>query len=166
VVRHPAFPWTLAALFLALAVAFAALWLGARGGDEREPEVLAASRRFLEALTNFSAETIEQDVREIRSFGVGQFLEELDETFSESFIADLKEKRGVSVGEIESVHVQSLRGSTATVFGVVTQTLDNASLPAPRVEVLRAEIQLIETPDGWRVSSVSALQVPGAGTFG
>ncbi len=165
-VRHPAFPWTLAVLFLALAVGFAALWLGARGGDDREPEVLATSRRFLQALTNFSGGTIEQDVQQIRSLGVGQFSEELEETFSDSFIADLKENQGVSVGEIESVYVQSLDGSTATVFGVVTQTLDNASLAAPRVEVLRAEIQLIETPEGWRVNSVSALQSPGSGTFG
>jgi hypothetical protein len=153
-------------VFLAATVAFAFLWLGARGGDEREAEVLSTSRRFLVALTNFSGETIERDVQEIRALGVGQFSQELDETFSESFVANLRENRGVSAGQVEEVYVQSLEGSTATVFGVVTQTLDNDSLPAPRVEILRAEVQLIETPDGWRVSSVSALQSPGAGGFG
>jgi hypothetical protein len=59
-----------------------------------------------------------------------------------------------------------LGGSTATVFGVVRETIVNKTLPAPRVDLLRIELGMIETPEGWRVSSVEILQSPGAGLFG
>ena len=163
IVRHPAFPWILALVFLASAVAFALLWLGARGGAEGEDEVLTTSRRFLEALTTFSAGTIDDDVERIRSFAVGRFADEVDEQFGQERIAALKDNKAVSTGRVESVFIQQLEGSTATVFGVLTQTFENEALPAPRVEVLRVEVQLIETQDGWKVSSVSLFQTPALG---
>jgi hypothetical protein len=49
---------------------------------------------------------------------------------------------------------------------VVNETIVNASLPAPRAEVLRVELELIETPEGWKVSSVQLLQTPGGVPFG
>jgi hypothetical protein len=117
-------------------------------------------------LTTFSAETIDQDVEEIRGFAVGQFAEEVDQTFSGDRIAAIEENEVVSTGRVRSVYVQTLEGSTATVFGVVNETIVNASLPAPRGDVLRMELEMIETPEGWKVSSVEILQSPGAAGFG
>jgi hypothetical protein len=166
VLGHRALPWALFAVALAAAATFAVLWLTDSGTDEATSEVRDTSRRFLAALTNFSAQTIEEDVEEIRSFGVGQFAEEVEDTFSTSRIAAIRQNEVVSTGRVESVFVQTIEGSTATVFGVVNETIVNAVSVAPRVEVLRVELELIETPDGWRVSSVEILQSPAAAPFG
>jgi Mce-associated membrane protein len=159
-------PWAVAALAAAAAVTFAILWLGARSGAAQEEEVVSTARRFLQALTNFSAETIEEDVDQIRGFAVGQFANEVNETFSEDRVRAISDSEAVSTGRVQSVFIQSLTGSTGTVFGVVRETIVNTTLPAPRVDLLRIELGMIETPEGWRVSSVEILQSPGAGLFG
>jgi hypothetical protein len=165
VLGHRTLPWALFAVALVAAVTFAVLWLTDSGTDEAATEVRDTSRRFLAALTNFSAQTIEGDVEEIRSFGVGRFAEEVEETFSPSRIAAIRQNEVVSTGRVESVFVQTIEGSTATVFGVVNETIVNAVSVAPRVEVLRVELELIETPEGWKVSSVAILQSPAAAPF-
>lgn len=159
-------PWAVAGLAVAAAVAFAILWLGARSSGAQQEEVVSSARRFLQALTNFSAETIEEDVGEIRGFAVGEFADEVNTTFSDERIQAIRDSEAVSTGRVQSVFIQTLGGSTGTVFGVVRETIVNKTLPAPRVDVLRIELGMIETPDGWRVSSVEILQSPGAGLFG
>ena len=59
----------------ALAVTTFLLWRAERAEDERAASVEAVAGRFLIALTNFSASTIDRDVSEIRSFAVGRFAE-------------------------------------------------------------------------------------------
>lgn len=168
IVRHRAFSWVLFGLALGAAVTFALLWRFDVGTDEeRETEVVRdTARRFLLALTNFSAQRIDEDVEEIRAFGVGQFAEEVEQTFSEERLAAIRENQVVSTGRVDSVFVQTLEGSTASVFAVVNETIINASLTAPRADVLRVLLEMIETPEGWRVSSVEILQSPGPAPFG
>lgn len=159
-------PWAVAGVAAAAAVTFAILWVDARGGDQEQEEVVESAREFLLALTNFNPQSIEQDVEEIRSSAVGQFAEEVEATFSEERIQAVRASEAVSTGRVQSVFIQSLEGTTASVFAVVRQTIINRSLPAPRVDVLRVELGMIETADGWRVNSVEILQSPGAGLFG
>ena len=159
-------PWAVAAVAVAAAVTFAVLWIDARGAARQQEEVAGSAREFLQALTNFSPQTIEQDVEEIRSFAVGQFAEEVESTFSEERIQAIRESEAVSTGRVQSVFLQSLEGTTASVFAVVRQTIINRSLPAPRVDILRVDLGMIETADGWRVNSVEILQSPGTGLFG
>ena len=166
VIRHPVFPWALVAVATAAAVTFAILWRVEAGEDRAAAEVRDAARRFLSVLTNFSAETIEEDIEEIRGFAEGGFAQEVDQTFSDARVAAIRENEVVSTGRVRSVFVQTVEGNTATVFGVVNETIVNASLTAPRADVLRVELELIETPDGWKVSSVQILQSPGAVPFG
>jgi hypothetical protein len=61
---------------------------------------------------------------------------------------------------VEAVFVQEVSGGTAVVFGVARQTVDNDRLPQPRIEIVRAEIRMIETVDGWKVGQVDILQTP------
>lgn len=166
VLRQPALPWSLFALAAAAAVTFAVLWRVDAGADRAATEVRDAARRFLSVLTNFSAQTIEKDIEEIRAFAEGRFANEVQVTFSEERVAAIQENEVVSTGRVRSVFVQTLEGSTATVFGVVNETVVNASLTAPRADVLRVELEMIETPEGWKVSSVQILQSPGGAPFG
>lgn len=153
-------PWGLFVLALGLAVLFALLWNGERSDDRRRGAVVAAARGFLLALTNFAPDTIDQDVEEIRSFAVGQFAEEVGETFSAEQVAAIRENEATSVGRVRNLFVQALQEDTATVFGVVDETLANSSSPTPRSDVLRVEIGLIETSEAWKVDRVEILQSP------
>lgn len=154
-------PWVLFVLALGLAALFAVLWSGERSDDRRREEVEAAARGFLLALTNFAPDTIDQDVQEIRSFAVGQFADEVGETFSPEQVAAIRENEATSVGRVRNLFVQSLQEDTATVFGVVDETVANSSSPTPRSDVLRLEIGLIETSEAWKVDRVEILQSPG-----
>jgi hypothetical protein len=51
-------------------------------------------------------------------------------------------------------------GGTAVVFAVARQTVDNDRLPQPRIDIVRAEIRMIETVDGWKVNQVDILPTP------
>lgn len=159
--------WLLwSALFLAGALAgaspFAALWFGEWSEDRRRETVEDASREFLLALTNFSADSIERDVAEIRSHAIGEFADEVETTFGPERIEAIRSGGAASTGEVRSVFVESLEEDVAAVFAVVDETVTNSSSPAPRSEVLRIEIGLIETTDGWKVNRVEILQSPPA----
>lgn len=164
--RGRALPWAAAALSLAAAATFGALWWGERADEARRADAEAAAGGFLHALTNFDAATIEADVEEIRGYAIGQFADEVEDTFSTDRLAAIRESRASSTGEIRSLFVQELGEDTATVFAVVDETVANATSPLPREDVLRIEIELIETAEGWKVGRVEILQSPAGGLVG
>lgn len=148
-------------LALAAAVTFGLLWQQEESQDRAEEELRREAERFVTALTNFSADTIEQDAREIRSFAVGEFKDEADAFFGQKAIAAIKEADAASRGDIESLYVQSLEGDNASAFAVVTETVTNAGLQEGRTETLRLEVGMIKTESGWKVNKVDILQSPG-----
>lgn len=166
IARSRTLPWALFALALAAALLLLFLWRGERSEDRRQAEVAATARSFLRALTTFSADTIERDVEEIRSFATGAFAEEVDATFSEDRIADIREANVESSGEIQDVFVQSISGVEATVFAVARETVRNDETPEGRSDLLRVASDLVETAEGWKVSSVEVLQSPAGAPLG
>ena len=163
-VRHIA--WFLFGLALIAAGVFAALWLDLRTEADERAELEQQTERFVLALTNFSADTIDQDVAEIKGFAVGDFAEEADVFFGKEAIDAIKTADARSEGEIESIYVQSLEGDTASVFAVVSETVINSDLAEPRTDVLRMNVDLVESESGWRVTNVDVLQSPGSTVVG
>ncbi|MBI4259704.1 MAG: hypothetical protein HY658_03965 [Actinobacteria bacterium] len=167
---RPLLPWALFALALATAALFAYLWWSSEGVERRRAEVTRQSRAFALSLTNFSAATIEADVERIRSYAVGDFADEVEVFFGPDAVAAIREADAESRGEVVSLFVQEIEGDTAGVFAVIRQTVTNRSAPEPRVEVVRFDIGLIETTEGWKVNRVEVLQtrdpssvLPGSG---
>ena len=154
-------PWTLFVLALGAAVTFLILWQEAETEGSEQDEVVAVATDFVNALTNFSADTIDEDAEKIRSFAVGDFEEEVDTFFGDRAIAAIKEADATSSGEIEEIFVQSIDEDEASVFAVVTETITNAATTEPRTDTLRLEVGLIETGSGWKVQSVEVFQSPG-----
>ena len=154
-------PWTLFVLALGAAVTFLILWQEAETEGSEQDEVVAVATDFINALTNFSADTIDEDAEEIRSYAVGDFEEEVDTFFGDRAIAAIKEADATSSGEIEEIFIQSLDEDEASVFAVVTETITNAATTEPRTDTLRLEVGLIETGSGWKVQSVEVFQSPG-----
>ena len=164
--RWLAVPWTLFVLALAAAVLFASLWQRAQSDDRRRAEVVAQTTTFLTALTNFKGATISADVARIRSYAVGDFAGQVKQFFGAQTVAAIRSAQATSAGKVRSVFVESIDGTTASVFGVVDETVTNKASATPRTEVLRAEIELIQTKDGWKVDRVDILQSPGSAPFG
>ncbi|HEX2069730.1 MAG TPA: hypothetical protein VHH54_05955 [Actinomycetota bacterium] len=149
-----------------MAILFFFLWRGEAGEEGRRDEVAVAATGFLKALTDFSGETIEQDVAEIEAFAVGDFAEQVRTFFNPQAREALKRARARSVGRVQRVYVQSVGEDTASVFGVVNETVTNRAQRTPRQEVLRIEIDMIETTGGWKVNRVNILQSPGGTGLG
>jgi Mce-associated membrane protein len=160
--RSRPLPWWLFVVALAAAITFGFLWRSAKAAEHRRTEVASVANRFLIALSTFSGDTIDADVREIRSFAVGDFADQVDTFFDQDAIKALRDAKAKSVGRVQKLFVESLSGGSASVFGVVNEEVTNAANPSPRTDVLRIEIELIETKSGWKVSKVSILQTPTA----
>lgn len=158
--RHLA-PWILFVLAVTAAATFGFLWQKALAEEREREEVAAAAREFVLALTNFSAETIEEDAARIRSFAVGDFEREAETFFGEEAIEAIRESEGGSSGRIDELFVQSVGEDQASVFAVVSETVTNRALEEPRTDTLRVEVGMILTPNGWRVNRVDIFQAPG-----
>jgi hypothetical protein len=124
------------------------------------------ARDFLSSLTNFQASTIDRDVARIRSFAVGDFADQVKMFFDAQAVATIKNAKAKSSGKVQSVFVESMSGGTASVFGLVEETVTNSSQPSPRAETLRIEVQMIDTKDGWKVARVNILQSPSGSPLG
>jgi Mce-associated membrane protein len=139
------------------------MWQEGETREGERAEVEAAAEGFVTALTNFSADTIEADATEIKSFAVGDFAEEVETFFGAEAIAAIKEAQAESTGEIESIFIQDISEDQASVFGVVSETVTNSTLTDPRSDVLRLEIGMIRTAAEWKVNRVDVFQAPGTG---
>jgi hypothetical protein len=158
--RSRALPWTLFALAAVAAGAFAYLWRVAAAPGAQRAAVEGATRRFVRALTNFSSQTIDADVEEIRSFATGSFAEEVDTLFSPETIAAVKEAGASSRGEVRSIYVERLDEGEARVFVVVDETRSNDLSPAPVTDTVRMAIRLVLEDGTWKVAHLRLFQTP------
>lgn len=141
---------------------FGLRWQEAEVEKAERAEVEAAAEDFVVALTNFSADTIDADATEIKSFAVGDFAEETETFFGEEAVAAIKEAQAESVGEIESLFIQDISEEEASVFGVATITVTNAATSEPRTDLIRLEVGMIKTGSEWKINRVEIFQEPGA----
>ena len=160
VLRGRLLPWILLAFMTAFAATLFLLWRTERAEEDRAVAVEAVAGRFLIALTNFSAATFDREAADLRDIAVGRFAEEVEATFSPDRVEAIRENRSTSTGRIRDLFVQEVEGDTATVFGVVDETVVNAASAIPTTNTLRVELGLIETSDAWKVERVELLQTP------
>lgn len=154
-------PWILFVVAITAAATFGFLWQKTLAEEQARDEVRTAARDFVLALTNFSAETIEEDSERIRSFAVGDFEREAETFFGDEAMDAIRESEAASTGEIQELFVQGIDEDQASVFAVVSETVANRALEEPRTDTLRVEVGMIRTPNGWKVNSVDVFQAPG-----
>jgi hypothetical protein len=154
-------PWILFALALVAALAFGWLWRQAGADGRRQAQVKGVAADFLLTLTNFDAKTIDADVAKIKGFAVGDFAGQVDQFFGPDIVSQIKRANAKSTGRVRSVVVESIGGGQASIFAVVDEKVSNQNTPE-RSEVIRFELTMIDTKDGWKVENVQVLQTPGA----
>ncbi len=128
--------------------------------DDAQKAVLATSRDFLLALTNFQANTIDTDFNRIQSYATGQFQTQALQFFSSDVRKSLAKVQAVSRGQISSLYVQSVGGDQAVTYADVHQTIANINFKSPEQDELRIVLNLSKLPDGWRIAYVTVLQAP------
>jgi len=80
-------------------------------------------------------------------------------------VAALQQSQAKSAGQVRRLFVESISGDSASVFGVVEQAVTNSAQPTARTELVRIDIEMIESTQGWKVNRVTILQSPGQTPF-
>jgi hypothetical protein len=156
-------PWTLFAIAATAAILFGLLWLQDSREEDELDEVRATAQRFALALTNFSADSIDEDVEKIKSFAAGTFAEEVDTFFGPEAVDAIKEADASSTGEVNGLFVQDHGDGRASVFAVVNETIQNTVLDDPQSDILRLEMGLTKADGEWKIDRVDIFQAPGSG---
>jgi len=136
--------------------------LNSRGHDQQQ--VVAVSRDFLLALTNFQAGTIDSDFNRVQSYATGDFQSQALSFFSTDVRRALAKVQAVSRGQIKALYVQSVQGDQATTYADIDQTIANINFKSPEQDELRIVLSLKKLPVGWRISEVTVLQAPAVPT--
>ncbi|MHB8467396.1 MAG: hypothetical protein ACYDH6_09705 [Acidimicrobiales bacterium] len=123
-------------------------------------EVSKASSVFLNALTNFNANTIDADFQHIQDMATGDFHDQALKFFNSDVRQALAKVQATSRGQIRYLYVESIQGDSATTFGEVDQTIANLNFSRPEQDVLRVALTLKHLAQGWKISEVTVLQGP------
>lgn len=145
---------------VAAAITFGLEWRAAGSETAAQNAAAASARSLVVALTNFDPGTVGADFSRIKSMSTGAFAGQADRFFATSIGRQLSQAGAASRGKVSALDVQSVNGSQATVFAVVSQTYLNDKQKTPLTDVLRLVIGLTDVNGNWLVSSVQVLQQP------
>ncbi|HXX89260.1 MAG TPA: hypothetical protein VEI83_03430 [Acidimicrobiales bacterium] len=156
---------TVSVVTVVMALVFGLSWSNLQSQQDAANDAKSAASSFLLALTNFRPNTVDSDFSSILNMATGDFAKQAQSFFGSNIRQALEQARAESDGQIRNIYVQKVDGNQAVVYGVVDQTYANATAAAPATDVLRVEVDLTHTTQGWRISTVSVLTgptVPGA----
>jgi hypothetical protein len=156
----------LAALGVLGTVGFAAAWALDGGSTTPTTAVSSSARNLVLALTNFDPGTVGADFAQIQSDATGTFASQAKTFFGASIRKELTTANAASRGTIDDLYVQSVSGSHATVFAVVSQRYLNKDASAPVNDTLRLVLGMTDVNGTWKTSSVQVLQQPVGSTTG
>ncbi|HWC38259.1 MAG TPA: hypothetical protein VG476_07010 [Acidimicrobiales bacterium] len=156
----------IAGVGIALAALFGIWWNGMRVQAANRSAAQRTAQNFLIALTNFDARTVNADFSRITSYATGDFAKQAVQFFGPQIRQQLQQAQAQSRGEISSLYVQSASNTTASVYGVVDQTIVNRNFNAPQADELRIVLSMNKISAGWRVGNVTVLQAPATNTGG
>jgi|GEM_PF-6407674 len=149
-----------AALGLAGTVGFALAWSNANAATSAQNAAASSARSLVVALTNFDPGTVRADFSRIQSMSTGSFASQAKHFFGSSIGRQLSAAGAASRGRVVALDVQSVNGSHATVFAVVSQSYLNDKVKTPIDDTLRLVLGLTDTNGSWLVSSVQVVQQP------
>jgi hypothetical protein len=141
--------------------AFGHAWATLSGRLGQQADVRAATSNFLTALTNFDAKSVDADFNRIQSYATGDFAKQSNQFFGSAIRSQLEAALASSRGQIRSQYVQSINGTSATVYSVIDQTYINNKMASPSVDVLQVVTDLTLQGSTWKVSNVTVLNPSG-----
>jgi hypothetical protein len=149
-----------AALGVAGTIGFGLAWGLSDTGPSTNTAVSDAARNLVLALTNFNPGTISSDFSRVQSQATGPFAKQAKRVFGSAIRKELTAAHAASRGTIEDLYIQSVSGSHASVFAVVSQRYLNTKTTTPVRDTLRMVIGLRKNGGNWLISSVRVLEQP------
>jgi len=149
-----------AVLGVAGTAGFGLAWAGQESAAAGQSAAKASAAKFLTALTNFNAKTVDADFSAITNMATGAFASQANKFFNSSIRQELEDALASSRGQIRSIYLQSYSGNQASVYAVVDQLYANNKITAPQSDVLRVVADLSNTSHGWKIADVTVLTGP------
>ena len=147
----------MAAVLAVAAIAVGVLLLLDGPSDaERRDDALELSEEFALALASHDSADLDASFEAVRRLSTGSFLDDFDQTFASPQVrATLEEAQSKATAELEvEPLLADLEDDRARTFTAVRQTVTAAEQPEPVERIVRIELVLVETDDGWRVDAV------------
>jgi hypothetical protein len=147
----------LAIVGVVAAIVFGFAWANLNGQNAQREVVKQDTVTFLKDLTNFKPATVDADFAALQNWAASgsQFEKQAAQTFNSNIRQELLQAKASSLGEIRNIYVESVSGSSAEVYAVVDQSYQNSKITTPDTDVLRVTVDLTDTAQGWRVSTVT-----------
>lgn len=155
-----------AVLGVAGTIGFGLAWGLGHGGGPQTSAVTTSARNLVIALTNFDPGTVKSDFKQIQADATGSFATQAKQFFGKSITSELSSADAASRGTVKYLYVQSVHGTHATVFAVVTQKYLNKDSSTPIDDTLRLVLGLTDVNGTWKTSSVRVLQQPVSASSG
>ena len=134
---------------------FGHAWASLDGQLGQQAQVRAVTSDFLLALTNFDAKNIDADFNRIQGYATGAFASQSNQFFGSTIRSQLEAALASSRGQIRSQYVQSINGTSASVYSVVDQTYINNKMTSPAADELQIVTDLTMKGTTWKVSNVT-----------
>lgn len=167
--RGPMLLGVLAVIGLALAGVFAGLYFTSGGssgssstGGPTADAVRSTANQFANALFTFDAGTLNQNISQAQALSTPQYAQTIASFYTADQVAAAKTAQASSRADVKSVYVESVKGDSASVFVVLTDTYANNKDPQPRVDEVRMILSLQNVKGAWKVNDVQVLQAPPA----
>ena len=152
----------LAVAGLAGTIGFGLAWNNLNSQNAGSAEARQAASRFLLALTNFNARTVDRDFASVTAAATGTFANQANQFFGSTIRQQLETAQASSQGQIRSLYLETYSGDRASVYAVVDQTYSNNKIKTPQSDVLRVVVDLSRLSGAWKVAQLTVLEGPQA----
>jgi hypothetical protein len=142
------------------AVGFGLAWGSLNGQQQAADQVRAVSTAFVSDLTNLSPATVDTRIDDLLAASTGSFASQA-KSFFDSGNPPVRQAlitaKATEQGQLRSLDVEAVNGSTASVFAVVDVSYQSAKITSVQSDVLRLSLDLVDTAHGWKVNDVTVL---------
>lgn len=164
---HAKAPWALTLFAVALAVAFAFLWIGERPTDPQEidealsqemPGIEASANDVILGITNFDAQTFEEVQDDLLPLTTGPFRDDYQELLDAGLSEALLQGAIESSGEIvDGPYIGMAASDRASAVARVVQEVNSRSTPGGRTVFMVLRLDLIKEGTRWKADSLEVL---------
>jgi len=143
---------------LAIAAVAGAIWTGlaVRGtqhDNAADRDALAAGRTAATAFTSYDYKQLDRDLDHVAAMSTGTFKKQFTDALG-ALTAAIKKAKGVSVGTVTYVGLQSRKDGNAVVIAAVDAAITNSSTPTASTRRYRLQISLDDASGAWLISAI------------
>jgi hypothetical protein len=147
------------------AIGFGLAWSNLNSQNDQRSAAQQAATTFVMDLTNFKPSDVDSDFTALENWGApgSEFAKQSAQTFNSGIRQQLIQSNATSQGQIRNIYVETLKSSNAEVYAVVDQVYQSTKV-SRTPDTLRLTLDLSNTSQGWRISTVTVENPSGTPT--